>query len=102
MARTRLQLQTMLEELLGSRNVYFQPPPSIHMNYPAIVYELPNIRNVEADNLHYNQHKAYQLTVIDEDPDSEISDAVSKLEMCSFNRSFASDDLNHFVYTLYY
>lgn len=102
MARTRLQLQTMLETLLGSRNVYFQPPPSIHMNYPAIVYELSNIRNVEADNLHYNQHKAYQLTVIDEDPDSEISDAVSKLEMCSFNRSFASDDLNHFVYTLYY
>ena len=102
MARTRLELQTMLETLLGSRNVYFQPPASIHMSYPAIVYELSNIRNIPADNVHYNQHKAYQLTVIDEDPDSEISEAVSKLEMCSFNRSFASDELNHFVYTLYY
>ena len=36
----RLDLQKLLVELLGSDNVYFQPPPSVQMNYPAIVYKL--------------------------------------------------------------
>ena len=34
----RLDLQALLEDLLGSRNVYYQPPESVKMNYPAIVY----------------------------------------------------------------
>lgn len=35
---SRLDLQTFLEELLESKNVYFQPPESVKMKYPAIVY----------------------------------------------------------------
>lgn len=102
MARTREDLQDFLENLLGTRNVYFQPPPSIKMNYPAIVYTLANIQNEPANNSVYMQNTAYQLTIIDKDPDSEISKTVSYLPMCKFNRFFTSDNLNHFVYTLYY
>ena len=47
---SRLDLQTFLEELLESKNVYFQPPESVKMNYPAIVYALDDIDNVQADN----------------------------------------------------
>lgn len=102
MARTRVDLQYFLEDLLGSRNVYFQPPASILMQYPAIVYSLDNVWNTSADDSIYIQGTGYQITVIDEDPDSEIAKKVSRILTCRFNRFFTSDDLNHFVYTIYY
>ncbi len=91
----RLNLQTMLETLLGSRNVYYQPPESVKMLYPAIVYSRSNIDNTFADNLVYMQTHAYQLIVIDEDPDSEIVKKVSALPTCRFVRHIEKDDHNH-------
>lgn len=102
MAKTQQDLQEFLELLIQSRNVYFQPPASKLMNYPAIVYSLSNIRNNSADNLIYTQHNQYSVTVIDEDPDSEISKIVSRIPTCRFDRFFTSDNLNHFVYTINY
>lgn len=102
MAKTRIGLQLFLENLIGSRNVYFQPPPSVQLNYPCIIYNLSDIENTHADNLVYLQGKMYTITVIDKNPDSDISDTVSKLPMCSFDRFYASDNLNHFIYTLFY
>lgn len=99
---SRLDLQTLLEELLGSRNVYFQPPASVSMKYPAIVYSRYDIQNTHADNRVYAQKTAYQVTVIDEDPDSEIVKKVSMLPMCSFDRHYIADNLNHDVFTLYF
>lgn len=102
MANTRLDLQNFLEELLESRNVYFQPPPSVQMNYPAIVYSLNDIRNKPADNLIYMQSNQYSLIVIDEDPDSEIAKKVSRIPTCNFSRAYTADNLNHFAYTIFY
>lgn len=99
---SRLQLQTLLEELLGSHEAYFQPPASVFMSYPAIVYSLYDIQNTYANNGVYTQDTAYQVTVIDEDPDSEIVKKISKLPRCSFDRAYRSDNLNHTVFTLYF
>lgn len=99
---SRLDLQDLLENLLGSENVYFQPPASVRMRYPAIVYSLNDIENNHANNGVYSQSVAYTVTVIDPDPDSEYVKKVSKLPMCSFDRHFASDNLNHDVFTLYF
>ena len=99
---SRLELQTLLEELLGSRNVYFQPPESVKMNYPAIVYGLDNIENSFADDGVYLSKKRYLVTVIDDDPDSPIVDKVAALPTCRFNRRFQSDNLNHDVFILYF
>ncbi len=98
----RLELQALLEELLGSRNVYYQPPESISMNYPAIVYSLNDIENRFANNGVYDQALSYQLTLIDEDPDTEIKGIISRLPMCTFDRHFRSDNLNHYVFTIYF
>lgn len=97
----RPDLQTMLEELLGSRNVYYQPPASVKMKYPAIVYSRSDIDNRFANDSVYIQSHFYELTVIDDDPDSEIVEKVSKLPACRFNRHFTSDNLNHDVFTIY-
>lgn len=98
----RLDLQAELEELLGSRNVYFQPPASVRINYPAIVYTRSDIDNTFADDSVYMQSHFYEVTVIDEDPDSKIVDAVSKLPTCRFSRHFTSENLNHDTFIIYY
>ncbi len=102
MAKNREDLQAILEELLGSRNVYFQPPESLKLKYPCIVYERSDIRKVKADNIGYLKHKQYMVTVIDEDPDSELPDKMLELPYCSFDRHFVSDNLNHDVFDLFY
>lgn len=98
----RLDLQAELEELLGSRNVYFQPPASVRINYPAIVYTRSDIDNTFADDSIYMQSHFYEVTVIDEDPDSKIVDAISKLPTCRFSRHFTSENLNHDTFIIYY
>lgn len=99
---SRLNLQLLLENLLGSRNVYFQPPESVKMKYPAIVYALEDIDNAYADNGVYSSYRKYSVTVIDEDPDSPFIDTVAALSTCRFNRHYTSDNLNHWVYSLYF
>lgn len=99
---SRLQLQTALEAILGSRNVYFQPPSSVKMKYPAIVYELGDIRPTYADDGAYLFKRQYKLTVIDSNPDSSLPDAVLQMPYCRFDRNYKSDNLNHTAYTLYY
>lgn len=100
--KTRLMLQKKLEEILGSDNVYFQPPPSIRMKYRCIVYNRSGSDTEFADNILYARRKEYQVIVIDKDPDSEIPDKIEALPFCRFDRFFTSDNLNHFVFTLFY
>lgn len=100
--RDRLKLQAILEEKLGSSNVYFQPPASVRMKYPAIVYSRSDIDNRFADNSPYSQEKAYTVTVIDKDPDSEIVDSIASLPKCMYDRNYRVENLNHDVFTLFY
>lgn len=98
----RLELQALLEQLLGSRNVYFQPPASFQMKYPAIVYHRDDVDIEYANDSPYKHMKRYLVTVIDPNPDSVIPDKVGKLPMSSFDRFFTSDNLNHDVYRLFF
>lgn len=98
----RLELQSKLELVLGSRNVYYQPPSTLNMSYPCIVYELGSSNNRFADDIKYNRHKMYQVTVIDRNPDSEIPDKVEALPYSDMDTTFATDGLNHFVFTLHF
>ena len=100
----RLQLHSLLTEI--TEHVYFQPPSNIVMQYPCIVYardgDLVDVSTRYADNKLYRHTKRYQVTVIDRNPDSELSDLVADLPMCLLNRAFPSNDLNHWVFTLFF
>ncbi len=98
----RLELHELLCETLGSRNVYYQPPATVRMKYPAIVYSRNDINNVFADDIVYRQSHYYMVTVIGYDPDSEIIDKVSKLKSCRYSRHYVADNLNHDVFIIYY
>ena len=99
---SRLNLQATLKSILNNENVYYDPPASIKMHYPAIRYSLNNIDSMAADNLPYSQQKSYKLILIDYNPDSEFVDKLSKLPMCSFGGHYVADNLHHYIFTLYY
>lgn len=100
---TRLQLQTLLESLLPTgKRAWFQPPPNVELTYPTIIYEHDYNTVIHANNNPYNVKKRYQVTVIDEDPDSQLVDEVQALPMCSMVRKFNADELNHTIFDLYF
>lgn len=98
----RLKLQSELEELLESENVYYQPPESLKINYDAIIYSLSNIQSRYANNSLYSKLDRYDVIVITRRPDPEVIDKLLALEYCSFDRHYVSDNLNHYAFTLYY
>lgn len=100
MGRPRIELQAILKGI--TPNVYFQPPNGLMMTYPCIVYERERTHVQHADNQLYRGTKRYSVTVIDRNPDSTLPDQVLNLPLCSHDRFFTSDDLNHDVYTLYF
>lgn len=99
---TRLDLHTLLESIIGSSNVYFQPPESVKMKYPAIVYGLDDIENSFADDGVYLSRKKYWINVIDKNPDSLFIDMVAKLPTCRFDRHYTSENLNNWRFSLYH
>ena len=99
----RLQLHKELCEIIGSTNVYFQPPASVSMKYPCIKYSLSGIDIAHADDRNYKNIREYMVTVMDKNPDSETPEKIlDHFRMCRFDRSYTADNLNHYVITLYY
>lgn len=99
----RIDLQFKLEDILGSNNVYFQPPEKIKLQYPCIVYKRTRPYNRYADNNSYLIINAYTLTYIDKNPDNDMTERLLK----AFNRieagsSYNSDSLYHYSFELYY
>ena len=101
MSQRRIELDRILRDLLGTPNVYFQPPTGQKMDYPCIVYKLADANDIHAENRIYRRLYRYTLTYITKDPDDPKRDEIDDLRYCSFDRFFTSDNLNHFVYTIY-
>ena len=99
---SRLELQSKLEELLGSRNVYYQPPESVKLNYPAIIYSKSNLLDRFANGKRYTKLSRYEIVVVDKKPDNPVIDAILDLPYCSFDRHYTADNLYHDTLSLYY
>lgn len=99
---TRLELQSKLEELLGSRNVYYQAPESVKMEYPAIRYSRSDINIDHADDSAYLKNKRYELILISRKPDEPVIEKLLELPYCSFETSYKSENLYHDTLVLYY
>lgn len=102
--KTQTDLQLLLEELFGSRNVYFQPPDkNFKMEYPAIKYSVAKRDNsTRANNSVYLIKTRYEITVIDKLPDNEVITKLLGIPYCTHDRSYKADNLNHDVFTLYF
>ena len=98
----RIMLQNLLEKILGNRQVYFQPPESVSMSYPAIKYSRSNMNVKHADDSIYLQRVRYEIIVIDRKPNNQIVEELLKIPYCSYDRGYKANNLNHDVLTLYY
>lgn len=99
---TRLELHSVLTEILGSKNAYFQPPATLKMSYPAIVYSRSgNVVKYADDNPYRIIHK-YDLILIEKSPDSEIPDKLANLPRCKLDRCYTSDNLYHYAFSIFY
>ena len=99
---SRLELHEILCGILKTKSCYFQPPSSVRMQYPAIVYSRKDVEKRSADDVAYRKLPSYELVLIDKNPDSEFVDKLLDLPYCSFDRHYESDNLNHDVFTLYF
>lgn len=91
----------MFENLLGSKNVYFQPPEKSRIQYPCIIYNFSNIKQRHADNAPYSTNKRYRVTYVDKNPDNIIVDKIATLPKCSMDNAMIIDTLYHYEFTLY-
>ncbi len=98
----RLELHKILTGIKGVLKVYFQPPASIKMEYPCIRYAIDQDYNQRANNELYSHRIRYTVTVMDKNPDSVIPDALRVLPYCSFDRFYTADNLNHWVFSIYF
>lgn len=99
----RMELQNVFEELLGNKNVYFQPPETIKLRYPCIIYERAVDDTKHADDGLYFHKRKYSVMLIDSDPDSVYPDKLIRLPYCSQSGNpFTRDNLNHYNYNIYF
>lgn len=98
----RLDLHDILVAISGVEKVYFQPPETIKLEYPCIIYKRDRAVTQHGDNRPYRRTQRYQVMVLDRNPDSEIPSEVAQLPSCEFDRHYTADDLNHDVFTLFF
>ena len=83
----RFLLQNQLETLLGLDHVYFNPPESISLVYPCLIYTLSNKLVNSADDKMYKKMDRYELTYIHIDPDDLFVDSLlSNFNYIKFDR----------------
>lgn len=99
---TRLQLHQTLVTILGTDHVYFQPPSSIKMTYPAIVYSLDKVQVTKADDKPYLKHNRYQVQYISRNPENTVIDDILELPYSSYDRRFVADNLYHDNFDVYF
>lgn len=98
----RLTLHEKLCAVLGTRNVLFQPPASVRLKYPCIIYKLSDIDTKHADDRVYRATNKYSVTFISRDPDNNYSEKMFEMPYVSFDRRYIADDLYHDVFTIFF
>lgn len=102
----RRELQTILENILSSngleKNVYFQPPETLKMSYPCIVYHRQYMTKIPADNIKYLANRQYRITYIDRSPISGVIESLLELPFCRYISHSIVDNLNQDAFEIYY
>lgn len=98
---TRLQLHNEL--LTVAANAYYQPPATVRMSYPCIVYDLSKVNTLYADNMAYRNLKGYSITYISKLPaEDKVVEILERFRYCRFDRHYTADNLHHYTFELFY
>lgn len=106
MARPRIDVQGRLETAMSmveyTPHVYYQPPESIKLAYPCIVYGRDNFDMKYANDHIYKDMTKYTVTVMDVNPVSPLVDVLRTIPYCRMDREFTTTGIHHFIFTLFY
>lgn len=100
MEKTRLTLHQELIDLLGSPDVYYNPPETIKMNFPCIVYSLDYYDQIHANNKKYIDWTTYKVIVVSKKPDHPAIRKLLDKEMTRFSTQYTRDGYYHDVIIL--
>lgn len=98
----RLALDAKIRKILGTNNVYFEPPSSLKMKYPCIRYSRSRIDTRHADNKVYLGRQRYEIIAIYKDADSDLADRILFNDedlVLTHDRHYVADELHHDVFT---
>ena len=99
----REELHDKLKKLVGSSNVYFQPPASVQLSYPCVIYSIGEGNAMHADGVLYHYVDSYEVIFIYKKPNVAIIEQVlMTLPMCKMTRAYVIDNLNHYAFRVYY
>lgn len=96
-----LSLKELLETV-GVARVYYQPPESVRLVYPCIIFKLADIGKLYADNIMYKDLTRYEVQLITQSPDNPFIKRIVALPYCRFDRPFTSNNLYHYNYEIYH
>lgn len=101
--RTRIGLHEKLCGILGSTNVYYDPPESIKLKYPCIIYHQTSGDHAYSGNKTYLYTPSYEITTISKDADDNfVERMVSEFEMIRHGSRYTAENLYHDTFTLYW
>lgn len=98
------RLALILEEILGSSNVYYTAPPKTKdLEYPCIIFQLSTSDTSFGDNIPWFCMDRFSIQFISKNPvEDEIHYKLLHLPRCTFSRFFTADNLNHWNYDIYF
>lgn len=96
--KIRLKFHNQLCCAFNTKNVYFQPPETLKIRYPAIIYSINNTSIKKADNRNYNYRIIFKVVLVSRDPESDMIDTMIDNFICNYESSYVADGLNHTVF----
>jgi hypothetical protein len=101
----RIQLHEKLCSILGSRNVYYDPPENVKMQYDCIVYSLSQVSQVYANNFTYTYSPGCLITIITRTPEAQariVDELMKTFPYAGWDRAYMIDHLHHAVVSIYF
>lgn len=99
----RVDIQEKFKFLLGSDNVYYQPPANLKMKYPAIVYSLDGLDVKRFDNTRLINKNCFSVTHIYRNESENLVETMLKnFEYISFDNRSIVDGIYNDHYTIYW
>lgn len=101
----RIQLHEKLCSILGSRNVYYDPPENVKMQFDCIVYSLSQVNQVYANNFTYTYSPGYLITIVTRTPEAQtriVDELMKTFPYAGWDRVYVTDHLHHAVVSIYF
>ena len=103
MEANRQELSGILSDVMASCDeepcLYFQPPETVKLRYPCIIYQLKSMTSIFADDDPYRTTIFYDITYITRSPISTVPMAFAKRHGFVFDRYYVAENLHHYAYT---